>query len=162
MFLFLQIVCVVAIAVAEGAYTNPGFYRQQYNVHNYNVHRVTPQVAGPEAQAKTLRSTSDIQPDGSYSYSYETDNGIAAQESGIGGKSAQGSAQWTAPDGTPIQFTYVADENGYQPVGSHIPTPPPMPEHVQRALAWIAAHPSPESTESSPLINKSVLRAIAG
>lgn len=28
---------------------------------------------------------------------------------------AQGSAQWTAPDGTPIQLTYVADENGFQP-----------------------------------------------
>lgn len=28
---------------------------------------------------------------------------------------AQGSAQWTAPDGTPIQLSYVADENGFQP-----------------------------------------------
>lgn len=27
----------------------------------------------------------------------------------------QGSYQYVSPDGTPVQFSYVADENGYQP-----------------------------------------------
>lgn len=32
----------------------------------------------------------------------------------------QGSNQYTAPDGTPVQITYVANENGYQPqVNTH-------------------------------------------
>ena len=38
---------------------------------------------------------------------------------------------YTAPDGTPIKLTFVADgAGGYQPVGDHLPvgpTPPPLP-----------------------------------
>nr|CAI5864349.1 unnamed protein product [Callosobruchus analis] len=61
---------------------------------------------------------------------YETENGIAAQEQGrprqIGPEApivAQGSFSYTAADGTPIQLSYVADENGFQPQGAHLPTP---------------------------------------
>lgn len=58
-------------------------------------------------------------------FSYETDNGIAAQEQGslrnLGGNppvianAAQGSYSYVAPNGEPISISYVADENGYQP-----------------------------------------------
>lgn len=68
-----------------------------------------------------VRSVSDIQPDGSYVYEYETGNGIAAKEHGVGGKSAQGTYGYTAPDGQVIQLSYIADENGFQPTGAHIP-----------------------------------------
>lgn len=54
---------------------------------------------------------------------------------------AQGSYQYVAPDGTPIAVQYVANENGFQPQGEHIPTAPPIPEAILRALDWIAAHP---------------------
>ena len=80
---------------------------------------------------------------------YETANGIAAQEQG-GLKqqgsaepsiAAQGSFSYTSPEGQPISVSYVADENGFQPQGAHLPTPPPIPPAILRALEWIAAHP---------------------
>lgn len=74
--------------------------------------------------------------DGSYRYSYETANGIKVEEEGeIKNKgseneilSVRGSYSYTAPDGTPITVTYIADENGFQPQGDHLPTPPPAPQ----------------------------------
>ena len=61
--------------------------------------------------------------DGSYKFSYETGNGIKAQEQGeIKNKgtdneiqSVSGSYSYTAPDGQLITVTYIADENGFQP-----------------------------------------------
>lgn len=71
-----------------------------------------------DATAETLKSVSDVGPE-SYSYEYETSNGIKANENGelkqIGeekGIAAQGGYSYTAPDGTVISVQYVADENG--------------------------------------------------
>lgn len=58
-------------------------------------------------------------------------------------KSAQGSYSFTSPEGELVQVTYVADENGFRPQGTHIPTPPPIPDAIQRAIDYILAHPSP-------------------
>lgn len=95
-----------------------------------------------------LKQLSEINPDGSYQWSYETGNGIAAEErgalKGAGEQAAiavQGQFQYTAPDGTPIQLSYIADENGFQPSGAHLPTAPPVPEAIQRALDYIASLP---------------------
>lgn len=83
----------------------------------------------------------EVNGDGSYQYQYETTNEIFAQEAGVGGVVAQGTAQWYDPDGEGVQFSYIADQNGYQPTGSHIPQPPPIPEYILRALAYQKAHP---------------------
>lgn len=40
------------------------------------------------------------------------------------GTVAKGSYSYTAPDGRKISVTWVADENGFQPTGDHIPTAP--------------------------------------
>merc|ERR1711928_218471 len=70
-----------------------------------------------------------------YSFSYETENGISVSESGVQkqiGDNPEGAVTYT--------ITWVADENGFQATGDHLPTPPPMPEHVVKLLAdWRAA-----------------------
>ncbi|XP_026467230.1 larval cuticle protein LCP-17-like [Ctenocephalides felis] len=98
-----------------------------------------------DEHAEVLRSEADVHPEG-YSFTYETSNGVKAEEQGnLQGEAivAQGSFQYTAPDGTPVQVTYVADENGFQPQGSHLPTPPPTPDHVLKSLQYLEAHPPP-------------------
>ncbi|KAG5887940.1 hypothetical protein JTB14_003035 [Gonioctena quinquepunctata] len=81
------------------------------------------------------------QGDGSYNYLYETGNGILAEERGFlkgvgpeGSQQAEGGFSYTAPDGQRISLQYVADENGFRPVGAHLPTPPPIPEAILRSL----------------------------
>lgn len=85
--------------------------------------------------------------------SYETANGITAEEQGqlknagnpeTEALEATGSFKYTADDGTPIAVSYIANEGGFQPQGDHIPTPPPIPPAIQRALDWLAANPEPE------------------
>ncbi|XP_019870246.1 endocuticle structural glycoprotein SgAbd-2-like [Aethina tumida] len=108
-----------------------------------------------DREAPIISQESDISPDGSYRSSYQTGNGIAAQEQGAlknagrpeEAEEVQGSFQYTADDGSQIALQYVADENGFQPQGAHLPVapaPPPIPAQIARALDWIAAHPPKE------------------
>ena len=87
--------------------------------------------------------------DGSYNYQYETTNDIYAQEAGVGGVIAQGTAHWYAPDGTGVQFSYTADQNGYNPSGSHLPKPPPIPAYILRALEYMKLHPWVEEYQTT-------------
>lgn len=78
--------------------------------------------------------------DGSYKFSYETENGIKAEEQGeVKNKGSEneiqtvsGSYSYTDPEGKLITVTYIADENGFQPMGDHLPTPPPIPPEIQK------------------------------
>ncbi|XP_047514888.1 endocuticle structural glycoprotein SgAbd-2-like [Pieris napi] len=97
-----------------------------------------------------LRQTQELNPDGSYQWSYETGNGIAAQEQGYlknagikdaEAQVAQGSFSYTSPEGVPISLNYIADENGFRAEGAHLPTPPPIPEAIARALQYIQSQP---------------------
>nr|CAH0103356.1 unnamed protein product [Daphnia galeata] len=48
---------------------------------------------------------------------------------------------YTNPDGVILTVNWVADENGFQATGDHLPNAPPMPEHVVKLLADLkAAH----------------------
>lgn len=64
---------------------------------------------------------------------YLKNAGVKDQEAEV----IQGSYSYTAPDGTPISVSYIADEYGFRAEGAHLPTPPPIPEAIQRSLALI-------------------------
>lgn len=137
-FLF-QIVSLAVVAVALAQH--PYYTQQQQQLHQ------------PVA---ILKQAQDSSPEGSYSYLYETENGIAASEQGspqaVGPKGepavvAQGQFQYTAPDGTPITLQYTADENGFHPQGAHLPVAPNVPELIQRAVSYVLAHPQPENQQ---------------
>ncbi|XP_012286515.1 endocuticle structural glycoprotein SgAbd-4-like [Orussus abietinus] len=115
----------------------------------------------PEKLVSESRDVGDAR--GHYSFTYETEGGILQKE--IGSRKyagtpdetqlIQGSVQYNAPDGTPIALSWTADEFGTQVFGSHIPTPPPIPPAIQRALDWLAKQPSttehPSTTTKAPV-----------
>lgn len=128
-------------------------YRKNFNEYSFQVVLfvtvlgVASAALLPSPAPAIVRQSQDVLPDGSYSYTYETDNGIYRSENGsvvlTEARSApvvvaQGQYQYTSPDGTPISVTYVADHNGFQPQGAHIPVISPL---IQRAIDYIRAHP---------------------
>lgn len=78
-----------------------------------------------------------------YSYNYNTDIGIQVQEYGhlnnVGTKQealeVRGSYNYTDNDGNTFQISYIANENGFQPKGTHLPTVPPL---IKKALQYSA------------------------
>ncbi|KAH8314868.1 hypothetical protein KR074_006325 [Drosophila pseudoananassae] len=83
------------------------------------------------AEVEILRSDSDVQPE-SFKYDWETSDGSSAQAAGqlnnIGSEneafSVQGSYRFVGDDGVTYEVTYIADENGFQPQGAHLPVAP--------------------------------------
>lgn len=88
---------------------------------------------------------SDVNYDGTYSNSFQTSNGIAYSETGKGGHVSNGLSQYYDPQGQLHELSWVADENGYRASGADVPTPPPIPSYILRALEYIRTHPSKES-----------------
>lgn len=114
---------------------------------------------GSEKDAPILKQEQDVNFDGSYISSFETGNGIVFQEQGqlknAGNPQSEaeevvGTSQYTAPDGTLIVLKYLANENGFQPEGAHLPvapTPPPIPLAILRSIEYNAAHPEQEEPQ---------------
>ncbi|KAG6462058.1 endocuticle structural glycoprotein ABD-4 [Manduca sexta] len=113
---------------------------------------VNAQQHPPNPQIPIIRYESDgPNPDGSYKWLYETGNEINAEESGLvknlgrgEGEEiqvAEGRFSYKSPEGTPIALSYIADENGFQPRGDHLPTPPPIPPAIQRAIDYLKSLP---------------------
>jgi len=106
-----------------------------------------------------LRSENENNGDGTYRYLYETSDGTTAQESGYlkpnGAEDpiqvAQGSYQYYSPEGELFKVSYIADENGFQPEGSHLPTPPPIPAEIQKALDIIYANIGKAASAPAPV-----------
>ncbi|XP_059612573.1 flexible cuticle protein 12-like [Phlebotomus argentipes] len=88
-----------------------------------------PRQVDADRNAVVLRYESDnIGVDG-YRFAYETSNGLAQQEEAqlknVGTEHealvVRGSFSYVGPDGVTYVVNYVADENGFQPQGAHLP-----------------------------------------
>ncbi|XP_076033151.1 endocuticle structural glycoprotein SgAbd-4-like [Oratosquilla oratoria] len=84
-----------------------------------------------------LKDDRTLNSDGTYSFNFETGNGISRNEEGkqYDGQNTAGGWRYTAPDGNVISLTFTADAaGGYVPVGDHLPvTPTSVPLPYQRS-----------------------------
>ncbi|KAG5330970.1 CUD1 protein, partial [Acromyrmex heyeri] len=131
---FFQISTLLCVLVVAAFAAPPNF------LHDNFIPIVASQQNGPN-------------PDGSYSYGYQTGNGIQAQEEGQlfniakdeDALRVQGSFSYTDENGIPISLSYIADENGFHPQGEHLPVAPPIPSAILRALEYNAQHPEEDN-----------------
>ena len=83
------------------------------------------------AEVAIVRMDNTQNEDGSFQYAYETSDGTAAEVTGetkqIGeevGTVMRGSYTFVGDDGVTYTVNWVADENGFQPQGDHLPVAP--------------------------------------
>ncbi|XP_066941226.1 cuticle protein AM1199-like [Macrobrachium rosenbergii] len=111
----LLIVCLTGVAMAA-----PQFFQGNF------------QPSGPVAQILQDERTGN--PDGSFNYAFQTDNGIFVQAQGVPGSlgqtNIQGSYSFPFPEGLTGELRYVADENGFRAESPLLPTPHPLPAHA--------------------------------
>lgn len=89
-----------------------------------------------------LSSNVDADPNGTYKFNFETEDGVKRDQEGslkqiteeAAGAVSSGSYSYTDPDGNVVSLSFVADENGFQPTGDHLPKPHPA---IVRALEQI-------------------------
>ncbi|XP_075167450.1 larval cuticle protein 4-like [Haematobia irritans] len=88
--------------------------------------------------ADIVKFDSDVNEHG-FKYEYETTNHIHAQADGDE-HAIKGYYEWESPEGEHIKVNYVADHEGYHPQSDILPTPPPIPEAIAKAIQYIQAH----------------------
>lgn len=110
-------------------------------------------------EANVLRNDAEVNVD-SFKYAYEFDNSIKAEQQGQLKSQdtwlVNGQYSYTSPEGEKISLQYTADENGYRVDASNpaLPTPPPIPDHILRAIEYINAHPPKEKWVVCSVVNK--------
>ncbi|XP_026286219.1 cuticle protein CP14.6-like [Frankliniella occidentalis] len=101
-----------------------------------------PQQQQPAPVIQILKYSQQQDPAGYYSFSFETENGIQANEDGTVVRAGtdsestakQGSFSYPGPDGVYYSLSYVADDEGFRASGAHLPTPPPIPADILESL----------------------------
>ena len=96
-----------------------------------------------DVHAEATLMKSDVRKDG-FDWALETTNKIHEVASGDEHGNIHGEYEYVSPEGVLVKVTYVADENGYQPASDLLPTPPPIPAAILKALEYLKAHPSKE------------------
>ncbi|XP_045452798.1 cuticle protein 3-like [Melitaea cinxia] len=126
----MKLIILASIIGACAAAVLPGYVAPQYRPY----YQARPRAA-LERNAAILRSVSDVNEQG-YHFAYDTENGIQAEETGVeaNGIQARGGYSYVGDDGQVYSVSYTADVNGFQPQGAHLPTPPPIPEAIAKAL----------------------------
>nr|ATY36861.1 larval cuticle protein 8 [Anastrepha fraterculus] len=82
----------------------------------------------PQQEVQVLRYDSDVEPEG-YKFLVETSDGKPHEEEGklkdVGTEQeaivVRGSFSYVGDDGQTYTVNYIADENGFQPEGAHLP-----------------------------------------
>ncbi|XP_055842486.1 larval cuticle protein 65Ag1-like [Episyrphus balteatus] len=91
-------------------------------------------LAAPPQEYKdavVTRQDADVGPE-SYQYAVESSDGKSASEEGhienLGKEdeaiAVKGQYSYVGPDGVTYTVTYIADKNGFQPQGAHLPVEP--------------------------------------
>ncbi|XP_016955715.1 larval cuticle protein 65Ag1-like [Drosophila biarmipes] len=83
----------------------------------------------PEAYIENLES--EVGPE-SYSFNFKTSDGQQGEAKGVLNNvgsdheslAVKGSFSYVGDDGKTYEVTYIADENGFQPQGAHLPVAP--------------------------------------
>lgn len=99
-------------------------------------------AVGPSAEdahAEVTLLKSEVRADG-FDSALDISNHIHQVASGDVHGNIHGDFSWISPEGEHIEIKYVADENGYQPVGAVIPTPPPIPAEIVKAVEYLKSH----------------------
>ncbi|CAG9127511.1 unnamed protein product [Plutella xylostella] len=91
--------------------------------------------AEQDRRANIVRYENEIEAE-KYRYSFQTDNGITAEQTGntVNGNQAQGAFGYIGDDGENYEVTYTADERGFIPQGKHLPTSPPIPDIILKSI----------------------------
>ena len=89
---------------------------------------------------------SDVRADG-FIHRVELSNGITAGAEGDEHGNIHGHYEYVSPEGQHIRVDYAANEHGYQPISDVLPTPPPTPVAILKALEYLKAHPYVEGSK---------------
>jgi len=123
-----------------------------------------PQDAAKPPVAIISSESSGPDADGTYSFKFETADGVKREEEGAqkviegeSGATSRGSWSYSSPEGEKIETKFVADENGFQPTGAHLPVAPEPSAAIKRALAQIARTNAADEARAAGMSTKQKL-----
>ncbi|XP_063857107.1 cuticle protein AM1159-like [Scylla paramamosain] len=111
--------------------------------------------SGSSEEAEILQHDFVLEEDGRYNLDVKTSNGISVSQHGSpdgpeGAVVKSGVFSYTAPDGTPVELKFVANEHGYQPESDLLPVAPEFPHPIPQFVLDQIAKAAEEDRNRSP------------